>query len=187
MHYGYLLQFCLSIAILSSPAAPPPKLFKLVRHPLVFICLNCEIMDPREVRYVLADPVEFVGDIQMLKARARSLVDCPGVAVSVLFPDKEIVNELLLLNRAHRQYLEMCLNVHRRSQFFRQSIEENEYLYRIWDKARDSRCEFYYVHIRRQALGVLMQELGPEDFWKGKLPPHVPDWKFTSVIQRKTE
>lgn len=181
MTYEYLLQLGLSIAILTSPAAPPPELFKLVNRPIVSICLNCEIMDPREVRYVLTNPVDFVGDVQMLKARAKSLEDCPSVNASVILPDRCLVNELLLFNRSYRQYLEGCLSVHFRDQFFLQAKEENDYLYFIWDKARDARCEYYYIHIRRQALGVLMQELGPENFWKCRLPPHVPIWRFTAI------
>lgn len=181
MAYEYLLQLGLSIALLTSPAAPPPELFKMVRRPLVDICLCCEVMDPREVRYVLATQADFVSDLRMLKARAESLADCPSVNASVIFPDRSIVNELLLFNRSYRQHLELCLTVHVRNKFLTEAKEETDYLYSIWDKVRDARCEYYYVHIRRQALGVLMRELGPENFWRTRLPPHVPTWRFTAI------
>lgn len=181
MTYGYLLQFCLSIAVLTSPAAPPPELFRLVNRPIVSICLSCEILDHREIRYVLAKPEEFVSDVAMIKIRMKALSECPNLWASCLFPDRTIVNELLLFNRSYRQHIENCLCVYPDSRDLQETRREIDQLYYIWDRTRDAQCEYYYVHIRRFALGSLLKELGPEDFWKGNLPPHVPIWRFTPI------
>lgn len=181
MTYGYLFQFCLSVAVLNSSAAPPPELFRLVNRPIVSICLACEILDPREVRYVMAKQDEFVSDLRMLQARARALDECPNLYAGALFPDRGLVNELLLFNRAYRQHIENCLCVFPDSWDLRMTKQEIDQLYYIWDRVRDAKCEYYYVHIRRFALGSLLKELGRDDFWKGNLPPHVPYWRFTHV------
>ena len=53
-------------------------------------------------------------------------------------------------------------------------IEDMEERYRVWDYVRDARCEFYYVHIRRQALKKLLLVVGEEAFSRGELPFAVP-------------
>ena len=109
------------------------------------------------------------------------LQHAPRLHATAHFPERTVVNELLLFNRAYRQHLENCLPIYPRSNELRAAKEETEILYQVWDCVRDARCEYYYVHIRRQALKRLYDMLGEVDFWKGNLPPHVPYWRFTHV------
>ena len=58
------------------------------------------------------------------------------------------------------------------------ALAEADQLYRVWDAVRDAKSEFYYVSVRREALARLRQAIGPEDYARGVLPPHVPVWRF---------
>lgn len=153
----------------------------LVGKPLVHLALKNEILDPREVRYVLAKPDEFVSDLRMLQRRAHDLHLAPRLEDAARFPERSIVNELLLFNRAYRQHLENCLPLYPQNAELRAARDEVEQLYQVWDCVRDARCEYYYVHIRRQALKRLFEMLGEDDFRNAQLPPHVPVWRFAHI------
>ena len=60
-------------------------------------------------------------------------------------------------------------------------LQETDQLYQIWDTVRDARCEYYYVTVRRQALKRLREALGDEAYFSGRLPPHVPLWRFQQI------
>lgn len=158
-----------------------PGWHALVGKPLVRLALAGEILDPREVRYVLAKPDEFVSDLRMLQRRAHDLRQAPRLEDAVRFPERSIVNDLLLFNRAYRQHLENCLPLYPNNVELRAAKEEVEQLYQVWDCVRDARCEYYYVHIRRQALKRLQDMLGEGDYLNANLPPHVPVWRFNHV------
>jgi hypothetical protein len=46
---------------------------------------------------------------------------------------------------------------------------------------RDARCDYYYVAYRRQALQQLREAIGPQAFYSGRMPPHVPLWRIAIV------
>lgn len=153
----------------------------LVSKPLVQIALAGEILDNREVRYVLAKSDEFVSDLRMLQRRAHDLNQAPRLEDAVRFPERSIVNELLLFNRAYRQHLENSLPLYPNCPELKAAKEEVELLYQVWDCVRDARCEYYYTHIRRQALKRLHDMLGADAYQIANLPPHVPTWRFAHV------
>lgn len=184
----FSLNYLLALVLLQGADFPQlsdnalvPAWHTLVHKPMVQLALACEILDPREVRYVLAKPDEFVSDLRMLQRRAHDLHQAPFLSDSIRFPERVIVNELLLFNRAYRQHLENCLPLYPNSMELRGAREEVEQLYQIWDSVRDARCEYYYVHIRRQALKRLHDMLGDADYQNANLPPHVPVWRFTAA------
>jgi hypothetical protein len=153
----------------------------LLAKPLIHLTLSCELLDQREVRYVLVKSDELISDVRMLQRRAHDLQNAPYLGDAIRFPERVIVNELLLQNRSYRQYLDQTLPLFPHSADLRAAKEEVELLYQIWDSVRDARCEYYYVHIRRQALKRLYDILGAEDYDRGVLPPHVPVWRYAVV------
>jgi hypothetical protein len=171
--------------------ASPPELlepaaleaqFPVLRYALIGLALEWEILDPRETRYVLVRPEDAASDIQMLQRRYADLQDAPSLADAFRFPDRTTVNELLVQNRAYRNYVEMRLPMEMaRSAELRTIQREVDYLYQVWDTIRDSRCEYYYVTVRRQALKRLRDMLGEEAYYQRDLPPHVPVWRFEEV------
>ena len=41
----------------------------------------------------------------------------------------------------------------------RSAMKETDRLYHVWDAVRDSRCDYYYVTVRRQALKKLKEAM----------------------------
>ena len=51
----------------------------------------------------------------------------------------------------------------------------------VWDAIRDSRCEYYYITVRRQALERVRDTIGVVAYYNGNYPPHVPVWRFRKI------
>jgi hypothetical protein len=156
--------------------------FPTLRLPLIRLALEWEILDPRETRFVLTKPEEFEADVAMLRRRYHELVAAPPLDDAQRFPERSVVNELLVFNRAYRKFLEERQpidSIH--ADELRQVQREVDQLYQIWDAVRDARCEYYYVTVRRQALKRLRELLNEEDYYQGRLPPHVPLWRFQDI------
>jgi hypothetical protein len=157
------------------------RLFPVVNKTLVKVALLWEILDPREVRYVMTREDEFLTDLRMLQRRQRDLYDAPPLYDADRFPDRATVNELLIFNRSYRQHLDATIPLYPNNSELRAAKDEVEQLYQIWDAVRDARCDYYYVHIRRQALKKLRDQLGQPEYLSATLPPHVPTWRFVQV------
>jgi hypothetical protein len=178
------LEYMLAAVLLTGPsgAADPDQLqasIAAVRGPLQSIAVQWEILDPREIRYILASPGDFVGDLSLLRRRHRDLATAPVLKDGQRFPDRVTINQLLAFNRAYRQ------DISRRqthgqgdAQEIELAICDADLLYQAWDCLRDARCEFYYVTVRRQALKRVREMVGDEAYYKGVLPPCVPVWRF---------
>jgi hypothetical protein len=177
----------LAVALLTAPAdtAEPPapsQAFISLAPVLQGLAVQWEILDPREVRYIMARPEDFASDLNLLRRRFHDLADAPALRDGLRFPDREVVNDLLAFNRAYRQHLSIRQPVELvRWWELRSALQETDQLYQIWDTVRDARCEYYYVTVRRQALKRLRQLLGDDAYYFGRLPPHVPLWRFQQI------
>ena len=183
----FFYDYLLAAALLTAPAdlpepGPPAEAFATLRAPLQTLAVEWELLDPREVRYVLARPEDFLSDLNLLRRRYAELSDAPPVGDCFRFPDRTTVNELLAFNRAYRQYIDVRQpGEPARWWELRTALQETDYLYQVWDTVRDARCEYYYVTVRRQALKRLREMLGEEAFYSGQLPPYVPMWRFPDI------
>jgi hypothetical protein len=133
---------------------------------------------------VLAQPQDFAADLKLLQGRYRELVNAPRLEECTRFPERPLVNDLMAFNRAYRNDLTTRLaldTIHEDE--LRAALTETDQLYRIWDAIRDARCDYYYITVRRQALQQLRELLGAEAYYSGRLPPHVPSWRF-AVLDR---
>lgn len=146
------------------------------------LAIDWEIYDPREVRDLLARPGAFRADLKELQTRYRDLQEAPRLEEYRRFPQRQLVNDLLSFNRALRNDLAARLAVDRlHEEELRAALEETDQLYKIWDTVRDAGCEYYYINVRRQALLQLRNLLGPQAFYSGQIPPHVPTWRIPSA------
>ena len=188
------INYALAAVLLTTPpadtSAPLENNSKLehlssVRPAVRDLALAWEIMDQREVRYVLTRSEDFTSDLKLLQRRYQDLGDAPPLYDCMRFPDRSLVNDMLAFNRAYQTYLEhqeqyyvadsvMAWEIH-------QTRIENQKLYEVWDLARDTRCDYYYVTVRRAALNKLKQLLGDQAYASGILPPHVPVWRFRRI------
>lgn len=158
---------------------------KLVSRPLMRSCLqvglDLQVLDKREERYMFSKVDEFRSDLNITRRRFHDLANAPFVEESCVLPERSTVNELLVFNRAYKQHLENRLAFYPHSNDLRDARDETEALYQIWDCVRDATCEYYYIHIRRQALKKLVDILGPDYYIEVRKLPHVPLWRFTYI------
>jgi hypothetical protein len=180
------LDYLLAAALLTAPADRDvmlgPDRFGTVGPAIQKLALQWEILDPREVRYVLTRPEDFTADLKLLQRRYHELANAPPVSDCLRFPDRGVVSELLAFNRAYRQQMDTRQAVELVHWWeFREAVQEADRLYQIWDNVRDARCDYYYVTVRRHALKKLRDTIGSEAYYSGTLPPHVPVWRFTRI------
>lgn len=167
---------CLVAALLlTAPVdAPQNTEWALVLRPNVLaLALNAEVLDTREKGFVMAQ--DLLGDLAMLQGRYAEFARAPVLSEAERFPDRKLINEFLALNRAYRNQLMQRLAVDLiHSEEIRQQVQDTDQLYQIWDSVRDARCDYYYCSVRRQSLSLLRDLIGPEWFYSGRLPPHLP-------------
>jgi hypothetical protein len=179
-------DYVLAAALLTAPAdaEPPvtPQMFPGLAPAVQKLALKWEILDPREARYVLMRPEDFAADLKLLQRRCHDLADAPPLHDCQRFPDRAAVSEMLAFNRAYRQHMDSRQAVEVVHWWeYREAVQEADRLYQVWDTVRDARCDYYYVTVRRHALKKLRDALGAEDYYSGKLPPHVPVWRFQRI------
>jgi hypothetical protein len=180
------LNYVLAVALLTAPPEPnhKPDLEGLatVRTTVRAVALAWELLDPQECRYTLSRPEDFPGDLRLLVRRQHELADAPPLCDSLRLPHRALVNELLAFNRAYRQHLDSRQSLEVTSWWeLHETLQEVDRLYQIWDLVRDARCDIYYVSVRRQALKKLREAIGPDAYYSGTLPPHVPTWRFVRI------
>lgn len=172
----------LAAALITAPpgsAEPPPAAdrWPAVRAALQQTAVEWELLDDRETRYVLTRIEDYEADLNLIRRRHADLADAPRLDDAGRFPDRATVAEFIRVNRAHRKCLETRLVWEAdRADVLQEAVRQTDRLYRTWDAARDARCEFYYVTVRRQALLRLKTMLGEDAFAAGEMPPYVPEW-----------
>lgn len=175
----------LAAALLTAPeSAPAPAIddstWNVLCGPLCTLALQWEILDPREER--LREPEHFVTDIRVLRRRYRELIDAPRLFDHWRFPDKASVGQMLSFNRAYKRHLDVMKPLlPDQATVVTAALRETDQLYQVWDKVHDARSEIYYVPVRRLALKQLRELVGAEAYYTGRLPPHVPVWRFQDV------
>lgn len=93
--------------------------------------------------------------------------------------DRGTIGTLLEFNRHYRSYLCRLQQLYPNSETLSIVCCETDQLYRAWDLLRDAKIETWSVPVRRKALGQLLEKIGYEAFMMGRMPPHVPVWRFT--------
>jgi hypothetical protein len=180
-------DFVFAVALLTAPVeAPEPAsnaaVFARLQPTLQFLAVKWEILDIREVKYVLSRPEDFAADLQLLRRRFHDLADAPGVGDSFRFPDRATITEMLAFNRSYRNHIDVRQPLELANWWELKEIQqETDRLHQIWDTVRDARCEYYYVTVRRQALKKLHEMVGADAYFTGCLPPHVPVWRFRQI------
>ena len=155
---------------------------EFIRKSVAAYAIKSELLDVREARYFLSTNTEIVSDINIIRRRRVELQNAPHIVDVEPFPDRVYINSRVAFNRAfHRHIAERGLLEPDRKDFLTEIASENQKLYTIWDAARDAKCDFYYITVRRQALVKLKYLIGEEDFNQGKLPDNVPTWRFNQL------
>ncbi len=176
---------CLLAAALltQSPEAtlPPDAVIwaQACRTEMLALALDAELVDRREQANYFIHVQDGVNDLRTFQSRFRDFAFAPLVAECQRFPDRRTIGAFMDFNRAYRNDLLARLavdNVH--ADNLRLAIAENDQLHHIWNTIREARCDYYYVTVRREALLLLRDLIGYEDFYRGEAPPYVPVWRF---------
>lgn len=174
----------LAVLILAFPLDLPSWLAgsEGLRAAIQDAAIAVEIMDQRERPYLLARPEAFEIDLGTMRRRRRDLWDAPPACDAERFPHRERANELLALNRAYRTHLDVR-HAGEQARYWQLHAlyTEVDRLYYLWDLLRDSRCEYYYITVRRHALKRLRGQIGEEAYYDGRMPPPVPVHWFQRV------
>jgi hypothetical protein len=175
------LDYVLAIALLAGPgdkSDPPPVPLEVMQD----LAVSWQLLDPRERKFTLVSFTEWKANLHELRQLYKELRDAPPVEDHMRFPDRDLINELHTFNRQYRCYVEAYAAIDPRCKYeCTLAISETDRLYEIWDNVRDAAMPFYYIRVRRKALKKLREEIGPENYYAGRLPPHVPLWRFNRV------
>ena len=182
----FCAQHLLAALLLSVPPDAPVTLTNeqiiLVMPALQELALKEEILDLREVRFMLTQPEDFAEHLSKLQHRYQDLLDAPLVWESNRFPNRQTVNDFLAFNRGYRKHIDAHIPVElARAWELRIVLQQTDQLYQVWDTVRDASCEYYYVTVRRQALKRLREMIGEEHYYAGQLPYYVPTWYFEEI------
>lgn len=178
-----LAETILAVLLLQAPRVPEDWLkpdalaprWPMLQFSLVSVALDWEILDPREVPYVLAQPEALAVDLHLLRQRCRELADAPFVNDTLLFPRGDTVQQAINFNRACARWFDEHYGADRNLPAAQLAYRcELDRLYRIWDTVREAQCEYYMVSVRRQSLKQLREWLGEDAYRQGQLPPPVP-------------
>lgn len=177
------LELGLAILLLMTPPdtvelTDAAALHRLVAPAMRYVAMQWEILDPRETDY-LKNGQDFASDLKLLQVRFEQFQGMPLVADAYRFPGRDLVNDMLSFNRSYREGINNRLDfdvVH--GDQLRAILGETDLLYKVYDAVRDSRCEYYYVCYRRQALAQVRDLVGEQAYYTGQLPPHVPLWRI---------
>src|SRR5262249_26410243 len=101
-------DYLLALALLTNP---PDALDRIgvdhvspeLRLSLQVAAIELEILDPREVRYILCRHEDVGSDLNLLRRRYSDLAEAPPLVDGARFPDRDTVNSYLTFNRAYRQ------------------------------------------------------------------------------------
>ncbi len=175
-----IAAICLLTALPGDLTYPPTEAdWPALRDYVQRVAMEWEILDRRETTYIFASRTAFAVDLDTLRRRRIEFQDAPRIIESERLPEMRNVCYLIDFNRAYRRglseraYLELD-----RADILDAAIGETDELCRVYDAARDSRCEFYFVTVRRQALRRLREGMTDAEWAAGVLPPCVPTWRF---------
>jgi hypothetical protein len=176
--FSCLGDFVLTQANCFQPVSGSARAHAFIAPTLRDLAIKLELMDPREVNYLLHDPQNFPQDLKQLQRRFVDLSDAPAVVECERFPDRDAAGELMAANRGYREELNQRLELDQvHADEIQQAIDEADQLHQVWTTVREARCGFYYVNVRRQALKQLRDMIGEPAFYRGELPPHLPVWR----------
>lgn len=181
----FTYEFVMAAALITAPAdAIAPEDMRAWHGPLrasiVHVAIQAEILDLREEPFHMTKEESFGDDVRLLQSRFEEFQNTPLLDEIQRFPDRKLVSDFLAFNRAYRSDLRARLIIDLvHAEDLRHAIQETDQLHQIWDCLRDARCEYYYVTVRRQALGTLRHLIGDTAFYSAQMPPHVPVWRFT--------
>jgi hypothetical protein len=137
------------------------------------ICLEWQILDPREVKWTFLPDVIWVSECNTARHRWADLWDAPGVEDCDKFPCCNVVDENLGFNLRYQLYINEQVRLYEDSPELLYLQAKNQQLRETWTMLQEAVNERLYLHIRRCALKNLRERLG-DAYYTGSMPDFVP-------------
>ncbi len=149
------------------------------RASLLVLAVDAQILDAREPLTHFTRAADAAADLKALQRRFQEHAFAPVVEDALRFPERAVVLDFLIDNRAYREELQgRMLLEPAQAGHLGVAAEEADELHRIWLLVAESRWTFLYVTARRQALQQLRGLVGDQAFYSGQLPPYLPVWRL---------
>ncbi len=167
----------------NSPVSPiPPEKFDAISKAVHLVAIEWQIMDERESRYICSKQEQFQEDVNFLRKRLNDLKDTPMIEDACRIPEKKLLDDAIAFNRQYKSHLDLRVIWEAdRAHVLNEAIQETEYLYRLYDAMRESKCDFHYVSYRRLSLAKARKYMGEVAWEKGEIPDCVPIWRFYTL------
>lgn len=157
------MNWIIAVTLLTAPADTPEPVpiaeeFAELRVPLLALCVEWEILDPREAKYTFFDLAEFQHDLDVLRARRLELLDAPRILECWRYPERWYAEAQIAENRLCRRWVEAVAdNYPEQRENCVWYIRRLDAAYRCWDLIRDAKADYYYTVPRRRALAQLRE------------------------------
>lgn len=152
-------------------------LVQVIRPSMLSLAMDSEILDTREHYFFAQQAME---DLKIVQDRYESYYGKPRLSDCDRFPDRKTISFALAMNRKYKEELDRRLEIDLyHTEEVRNAIIETNYLYHIMDNIRDCQCEYYFITVRREALHLIRELIGPEAYYSGQLPPSIPFWHLS--------
>ncbi len=123
---------------------------------------------------------DFSLELAYVRTHFRDTRDAPPLAHAGLFPGHARAAEMCCFNRRFQCHLEMQQVVYLyHYDYLGAVLTETRQLHEVWSCARQAGCETESWPNRRRALRRLLETVGPESYYAGKLPAPVPVERFS--------
>lgn len=175
-----MLSLALAVAVLTAPPTDTECDCPCRPSTMNTVALCLELRDPAENLCVFNCRDEYPRCIRIARNRYAEIFDAPPASDAKRFPDRDWLGERRRENREYHSWLEDHYAL-THEDWLLAAMCECDKLYEIYGTARDCKSGYYIVTVRRQYLKVLRDLIGPEMYYAGRLPPHLPIWRFWAI------
>lgn len=143
-----------------------------------------EILDKRQRMHYFFKDSDIESDLKYVRSIITNIAHLPKIRDFDLFSrySREDVNNFKAVNREFNQRLKD------KKELFgdydgdiAMVIKHNEWLYQLYDDISDVKSEYYYVQVRRLAIGRIIEKIGYDNYFHGRIPPNLPIQHFQKI------
>jgi hypothetical protein len=180
-----MIFFCLSV--LAPQELPSPPVVGCNINVLQSFFIYAGVMDIRELQSKFRYKMFYEENVLEMQRRMLDLKDAPPLSDLRQFPSEKHLHTCLEFNREYDRYLDVMLLIHQTRELndlYKLCKKENDCLYGIYKLASDASSTMFYIHVRRDDLQKLRNELDKIDksyYDMGILPPPVNILRFNQI------
>lgn len=171
------LSYPLAIALLVTPGSiENPSHFQHLADQLRGLAFAWEVLDERELPLYFHEDDQFVANLDEARRWTRKMLDAPPDSCRRYFPSWEQIGQSMRFNRMYYQHLKDQIGMEAENDdALNEAIVECNRIYWVYDRLKSATDKICFIAIRRNILEMIRDnDLGPEMFDAGQLPPPIP-------------